>query len=324
LSACCGNDKASTIPPSITSGRKRSVLLLFLALVIALVFQYILAPQLVDVEDFSGFLSDQWLDACDEFLEEPDLREECAGNMGVYRVAAATTFFFVLAALAAVCKPTANREAWPAKYVLFVFLCTFTIIIPSDPYFSDVYLNIARVGGVCFVLLQQVIILDMALDWNDSWVAKADAAESEEAGAGRKWLGAIIFASATLSTLSIIGLILMFINFTGCGTNNAFIAITLIMIIIITAAQMSGEEGSLLSSAAMSLWATFLCYSAVAKNPVRSSPRPKSNNKYTACPVLPFLTATFFYSFSTGRSLQSCRWGEGQLGHCSQFRRHVD
>jgi hypothetical protein len=63
----------------------------------------------------------------------------------------------------------------------------------------------------------------------------------------------------------------MVINFTGCGTNNAFIAITVIMIVIITAAQMSGEEGSLLSSAAMILWATFLCYSTVAKNPVRSS-----------------------------------------------------
>jgi hypothetical protein len=300
LSSCCGNDKASTIPPSITSGRKRSVLLLFLALVIALVFQYVLAPKLVDAEDFTGFLSDQWLDACDEFLDLPDLREECAGNMGVYRVAAATTFFFVLAALAATCKPTANREAWPAKYVLFVFLCTFTIIIPSDPYFSDVYLNIARVGGVCFVLLQQLIILDMALDWNDSWVAKADAAESELAGAGEKWLGAILFASATLFTLSIIGLVLMVVNFTGCGTNNAFIAITVIMIVIITAAQMSGEEGSLLSSAAMSLWATFLCYSAVAKNPVRSSQQYKDKFPLFPC-VLSHLNILLLCF--TGRSL---------------------
>lgn len=107
----------------------------------------------------------------------------------------------------------------------------------------------------------------MALDWNDSWVAKADAAELEEPGTGRKWLGAILFSCAALFSLSLIGLVLMFTNFTGCGINNAFISITLILIIAMTAAQMSGEEGSLLASAAISLWCTFLCYSAVAKNP---------------------------------------------------------
>ena len=270
LSACCGNDKASTIPPSVTSGRKRSVLLLFLALGIALVFQYYIGPLIIDSDQYTGFLSDRWLDACQEYDNDDTtaaLYEECAGNMGVYRVAAATTLFFALAAIAAACKPTANREAWPAKYVLFVFLCAITIVIPSDPWFDGIYLNIARIGGVCFVLLQQIVILDMALDWNDSWVAKADKADAEEPGTGKKWLGAILFSCAALFTLSLIGIIVMFTQFTGCGTNNAFISITLILIIAITTAQLSGEEGSLLASAAISLWTTFLCYSAVTKNP---------------------------------------------------------
>lgn len=223
---------------------------------------------LVDSDEYTGFFADRWLDgACDEYEDLPALLDECAGNMGVYRITAATTFFFIVAAVAAACKPTANREAWPAKYVLFLFLCFITILIPSNPWFDKIYLNAARVGGVIFVLLQQIIILDMALQWNDSWVAKADAAEAEETGAGKKWLGAILVSCAALFTLSLIGLVLMFIHFTGCGTNNAFISITLIMVIAITTAQMSGEEGSLLASAAISLWATFLCYSAVAKNP---------------------------------------------------------
>lgn len=267
LNACCGNDKASTIPPSITSGRKRSVLLLFLALGIALVFQYYIGPLIIDSDEYTGFLSDRWLDACDEYQGQPVLLEECAGNMGVFRVAAAATFFFVLAGIAAACKPTANREAWPAKFVLFVFMCAVTIFIPSDPWFDGIYLNIARIGGICFILLQQIIILDMALDWNDSWVAKADAADAEESGSGKKWLGAILFACAALFTVSLVGLGVMFAKFTGCGTNNAFVSITLILIIATTTAQMSGEEGNLLGSATISLWATFLCYSAVAKNP---------------------------------------------------------
>merc|ERR1712113_1355838 len=39
------------------------------------------------------------------------------------------------------------------------------------------------------------------------------------------------------------------------------------MMVLITAAQLSGEEGNLLASASVSLWAVFLCYTAVSKNP---------------------------------------------------------
>lgn len=66
----------------------------------------------------------------------------------------------------------------------------------------------------------------------------------------------------------------MFAEFTGCATNNAFIAITLVLCILITTAQMTGFEGSLLSSASISAWAVFLCYTAVSKNPnVACNPR---------------------------------------------------
>jgi hypothetical protein len=242
------------------------VLLTFVSIALALGFQYGIAPFLVD-SSYTGWLRDGWLDGCEEYQFDEALQESCAGIYAVYRVGFATTLFFVLAAIAVLCKPTANREAWPAKYVLWVFLCAAMIFIPNEPLFSKVYLNIARVGAILFVGLQQLIIVDMAYDWNESWVAKADAAEAEEIGSGKKWLYAILASCAILFTVSIVSIILIIINFTGCPTNDAFVAITLVLGVAITLAQLTGQEGSLLASASVFTWAVFLCYTAVTKNP---------------------------------------------------------
>ena len=284
LGACLGNDKPSTVPPSVTSGRKRSVFLMVMALGFALAFQYGIAPWLVDNEDYTGFIADNWLDGCEGY-NSPELRESCAGNNGVYRVGAAAVVFFCLAAVAVACKPTFNREVWLAKYTMFFFLCVATIFIPNEPFFSDVFLNIGRVGGVFFIILQQLIVVDMAYDWNDSWVVKADKAEQEEMGSGKKWLGAILFSAFSMFAMAIGGLVVLFTQFMGCATNDSFIIVTLVLMVLITVAQLSGEEGNLLASSAVSLWAVFLCYTAVSKNPNESC-NPQFGEQDTAGVVL--------------------------------------
>lgn len=259
VSSCCGNDKPSTIPPGASSGRRRSVLLLLLAIAIGFAFQYGIAPALVHTK-INNYVTRAWTDDCHQ--ETVALREKCAGNSGAFRAASSATLFFVLAAMAVYCKPTANREAWPAKYVLFFFLCLATCFIPNKPLFSEIYLNIARIGAVIFIFFQSIIILDLAFNWNDSWVNKSNAAEAEEAGRGKKWLVAILVSCAIMYGISIIGIGLMLHYFTGCGTNNAFISVTIIMAVLVTVAQLSGEEASLLTSAVIVLYATFLCYTA--------------------------------------------------------------
>lgn len=120
LSSCCGNDKPSTVTPGSRSGRKRSVLLLILAIAIAFAFQYGVAPYIVTIS-ISNYVTNAWLSGCDDYDNEAFI-QNCAGQAGVYRSSLAAFIFFVLAGIAVTCKQTANREAWPAKYVLFLFL----------------------------------------------------------------------------------------------------------------------------------------------------------------------------------------------------------
>ena len=98
-------------------------------------------------------------------------------------------------------------------------------------------------------------------------VEKSNKAEQDKVGSGRQWLRAILLFCAIFFLASIGALIYMFIKFTGCSTNNAFISLTLIFCIVLPLAQLTGNEGNLLSVSCISAWAVFLCYTAVIKNP---------------------------------------------------------
>mmetsp|Transcript_33257 Transcript_33257/g.48880 ORF Transcript_33257/g.48880 Transcript_33257/m.48880 type:complete len:485 (+) Transcript_33257:113-1567(+) len=279
--SCCGNDKPSTIAPSISSGRKRSAFLLFLSVALAFVFQYALAPALGENSDaintipkVGPYLIDSWTSGCQadsnsdwstEAIEA--LQERCRGNNGVYRVSGCSFLFFLLAAIGAYCKPSFNREAWPAKYVLFLMLVAATVFIPSAPLFSPIYMNIARVGGAIFIIVQQIILIDLAYNWNDSWVEKSNQAEQEEPGSGKKWLAAILVSCAILYIGSIVGIGILFYYFQGCAINNIFLAITLLLIVLATILQMTGDEASLLTSGLISAYAVYLSFASVSRNP---------------------------------------------------------
>lgn len=295
LTACCGNDKSSTVPPGANSGRKRSVLLMVMAMIVSFVFQYWVAAAVVESinpesnnididlnnstltevasqvasqvakQQSTNFIKGAWWDGCEYPTESQ--RERCVGNSGVYRAASSATLFFLLAAIAVKCKPSFNREVWPAKYLLFLILCAATVFIPNEPLFAQIYMNVARIGGVFFILLQSIIFIDMAYNWNDAWVERSNQAEAEEAGSGKKWLYAILMACTILFVGSLVVIGLMFHFFGGCPINNAFIAVTLVLCLLVTVAQLTGEEGSLLSSAITCAYATYLCFSSLSRSP---------------------------------------------------------
>jgi hypothetical protein len=124
-------------------------------------------------------------------------------------------------------------------------------------------------GSFLFVLAQQLIIVDIAYNWNSSWIDKADQAElAEGIGKGKKWLIAILVSCAILYSCSLAGIIAMYIHFGGCASSDAFISITLVMSFLCTVLQLTkSETSSLLTSACMTLYATYLCGSAISQNP---------------------------------------------------------
>jgi len=261
------------------------VLLLALTVMLALYFQYSLAPAILGDKSswwnlfrytpgLGGHVLKSWTEGCEVYLENGESTQqsqsyqECVGNAGVYRPTFFAFLFFAIASIASYMKPSSNRMAWPAKYSIYLLLVLCSVFISNHPMFTGIFLHLSRIGAMIFVVIQQIILIDLAYNWNDSWVGKADACDRLEWGSGAKWLKATIAACATFYLVSFIGIGLLYHIFGGCGSNNAIISMTLIGIIGVTVLQLSGTEGSLLTSAIISLYVVYLGYSSVSMNPL--------------------------------------------------------
>mmetsp|Transcript_5057 Transcript_5057/g.14654 ORF Transcript_5057/g.14654 Transcript_5057/m.14654 type:complete len:464 (-) Transcript_5057:151-1542(-) len=263
-----------------TTGRKRSVLLLAGVIATSLWFQYSVGPSIATrshwiwkTPTFGQWVYEAWHDPCVAANADAttDVLEECAGNAGVYRPTALSTLFFAANAVATNIVPTLNREAWPAKYSLFGISLLVSLAISSDPLFSSFYLWVARLGAGIFVVLQQVILIDVAYNWNDDWVEKANESDRLSFGSGSGWLHAIVGVCLALYTTCVVTIGFLYRDYTGvegCSGNTWVITLTLLGIVGVTALQLlATAEGSLLTSGVISLYAVYLAFSIVSKNP---------------------------------------------------------
>lgn len=82
------------------------------------------------------------------------------------------------------------------------------MIIPNGPIFDDLYLHVSRAGALIFILVQQVILIDLAYNWNERWVEKSNQNNVAEWGSGNKWLLAILAMCITLYSITFTGKVL--------------------------------------------------------------------------------------------------------------------
>jgi len=223
-------------------------------------------------ESYEEWVTDRWTSGgCDYDERDKNLEDEyeetCRGNAGVYRVCMVTSLFFLILAIRVKSRPSSFGMNWGCKSLWYIAGVIGTIFLPNEIFNDTGYLQFARIGGCLFILLQQIILIDMAYQWNDSWVRKADEAEREEFGSGKKWLTRILIACGVLYGGAIACLGVMFDEFKGCASNEAFMSLTVVGIVAITVVQLLGEEGSLLTSASISAYSVYLCFMAVSKNP---------------------------------------------------------
>lgn len=256
------------------------MLLLSLAIATALWFQYSVGPSIVTQKGWvwktyraipgSGKLVyNAWFDDCAKYDDEDDhdLLAQCAGNAGVFRPTFLAAFYFLANAIATKIVPALNKEAWPAKYALFFFGLLVSMFIPSYPLFSGVFLWFARLGAAAFIILQQIILIDVAYNWNDDWVERANEADRLSYGSGSGWLQAIVGVCVAMYTATFAGIGLLYSHYDDCPGNTWVITLTLIAVVGMTTFQLSGTDGSLLTSSVMSLYAVYLAFSIVSKNP---------------------------------------------------------
>lgn len=93
--------------------------------------------------------------------------------------------------------------------------------------YTGVYLWSARLGATIFVFLQQIILIDVAYNWNEDWIDRADQADRLIYGSGNAWLKLIIGTCATFYITTMTGTLLLYKYFGQCTYNTWMITLTL-------------------------------------------------------------------------------------------------
>lgn len=317
-----------------TTGRKRSILLLILGAASALWFQHKLGPAIVLSTGWIGHVvgslpgvgattvHENWNEPCQRYdfgesklhhkNENDHLLQLCAEHAGVYRPLTVASIFFLVAAVAAKLNPTVNREAWLSKYACFLMLVVGSLFVSSAPFLSDPFLWFSRICATLFVVLQQIILIDIAYFWNENWVDRSDRADQIGEGDGIVWLRAIIAVCLAFYSLVFGGLYLMY-RFFDCPESTWIITFTLWGVVLLTLVQLLGTEGSLLTSSVMSLYATSLTYSVLSKNPnnLCNPLLGKSDSVGTAVDLTLTIISLAWLGWNPTEKYQSCPEGMG-------------
>ncbi|KAM8710877.1 hypothetical protein ACLKA7_017497 [Drosophila subpalustris] len=203
--------------------------------------------------------------------------EYALGYMAVYRLCFGLACFFTLMAVIMLGVKSSRdprshiqNEFWPLKFLICFGASIAAIFIP-DGSFGPAMMWVGLIGGLAFILVQLIIIVDFAHTVAENWIENAENNRGYYyALAGVTLLGYI--ASLTGITL----LYIYFTTSTGCGINKFFISINLILCLIISvlsvlpAVQERLPHSGLLQSSLVTLYTVYLTWSAVANNPEKA------------------------------------------------------
>ncbi|PON52760.1 Serine incorporator/TMS membrane protein [Parasponia andersonii] len=122
--------------------------------------------------------------------------------------------------------------------------------------------TISKFGSGLFLFVQVVLLLDFVHKWNDTWVGYDE----------QFWYIALFVVSlfCYLGSFVFSGLLFHWFTPSGhdCGLNTFFIVMTLITVFVFAIVALHpAVSGSILPASVISLYCTYLCYSALASEP---------------------------------------------------------
>lgn len=119
--------------------------------------------------------------ATSSVLLPSDLTADCSiavGYLAVYRICFALACFFILmAAITLGAKSSRDPRAgiqngfWGIKYLIVIGIAIGAFFIPNGA-FSTFWMWIGLLGGIVFILVQLVLLVDFAHSWAETWVGK--------------------------------------------------------------------------------------------------------------------------------------------------------
>lgn len=195
----------------------------------------------------------------------------CKGDAAVYRISFILVLFFSAMLLLSPVSERAHRGFWGVKLLLLAGGIIGSFFLPNSQFNNADYAWFARVASFGFLVLQILILIDFAYQWNESWVDRAYEGDSPEP-TDKKWLVFVLVGALLLYLLCCLGgFIVLYLFYSSCEVGMAMVTWTVVAVVIMTAIslfreQLVGVPGAILPAAVVSAYAVFLCWSALESN----------------------------------------------------------
>lgn len=237
--------------------------------------------------------------------------DHCKGYWAVYRIAFVLTGYHLLLLLGTVCRGRTaailHHGCWLPKLFFLAAVAAGTLFAPNDLF--AYYAWIARFIAPLFLVYQLIVYIDFGYTLNATLVAKDDRQDlffgcSNESGNLYKATNlamAVVVLAASLCALGVMYAVFPM----GCAFNPLAITTTLLFGLGNTALSISpvAEHGSLLCSALIFAYTTWLCYATLAAFPDVDCNPLHSEQAHTGALVASCVVAAFslgYIAYRTG------------------------
>lgn len=210
-----------------------------------------------------GITLSQWTSDC-----KPGYFAACKSSSAVLRFSFALSSIFFVQLIGTSIHTKFYDFLWGWKFLLFSGLVILFYFLQAEVFDLNGYAWYARIAGFFYLIIQQIILLDFAYTWNERMVKWSE--EDAVHGYGTIWLVILIFLSFLLigGSMAVIGIMYWQFGNKICSDTLAILSLTLVLCFIATFLQVFvSDEGSMLTSAIIIAYSTYICYSAVTLNP---------------------------------------------------------
>jgi len=192
--------------------------------------------------------------------------------MGVYRITAAVALYHGLLAILFV-KVKSSRDPrasiqdgwWFFKLLIMIAFVVVAFVIPPAAFVG--YSYVALIGAFLFILIQLVLLVDLAHSLQERWVRNYE--ETKDC----IWAFLLLGGSIAAYVVMIVGYVLMYVFFNECQLNTILVTVAAVTVCCVTIIsvlpklQDKNPRSGLFQSAVVCGFATYLIASAILAEP---------------------------------------------------------
>jgi len=189
----------------------------------------------------------------------------CWAEQFVLRATAAATILFATLLIMAVsgCAAGAARSHEVGKFMAILVLWCASVLLPNVMF--NTFKEIATIIGVLFLIVQSVLVIDLAYTWNEKWYGLAVQANRDlRPDAQKAWTGLILATSAVLVLAAGILAVHLWLVASSSDEHVVIPVVGAISLLLLAFSVTDWcEHGSLLTSAAMLLYTIWMLFEAL-------------------------------------------------------------